>query len=132
MTLKEWTICFIKNKDLIFRKLVDYEEKENSILFHFKDKDHNYFIEEELNTFSLELVKLSGLKTIVCLATKSNLKFFMSNWNKFKVVEELSFIFANPVSNTKWLINPFVHNKICDEDSLKTGLESMFSNAFSL
>ncbi|MBU1202131.1 MAG: hypothetical protein KJ583_05795 [Nanoarchaeota archaeon] len=128
--LEDWTIHFVKNKDLIARKLINYEEKEGFILFHFKDKDVKYYVKEHLDATILSLIKEDCFKTIVCLADKKNLDFLIDNWDLFKGIETLSLLFVRMSDNAKWIINPFVHSKICDDSALKLGLTSMYDNTF--
>jgi len=130
MTLKEWTVHFVKNKDLLQKKLVSYEEKDNIIAFHFKNVDKEYLLVENLNESVLSFVKHPGFKNVVCSAKKENLKFLIDNWTELKKIENFNFIFVNVRNNVCWIINPFVHNKICDDSSLILGLKSMYSNTF--
>ncbi|NQU98117.1 hypothetical protein HQ533_01505 [Candidatus Woesearchaeota archaeon] len=130
ITLKEWTIHFVKNKDLLQKNLVDYEEKENPIVFHFKDKDCQYLILEVLDDSVFSFIRQTGLKTVVCLGKKENLNFFIENWKTFSSIQDLNFVFARIHDSRRWIINPFVHNKICDDESLVLGLKSMFSSTF--
>jgi len=129
MTLNEWTVHFVKHKDVFLKKLMDYEVKENRIFFHFKDKDQTYFVVNLFDNAIFDFMKETGYKCIVCSSDRQNLKFLVDNWSEF-IVENLTLVFAETISNKKMLINPFVHNKICDVDSLQLGLESMFENAF--
>ena len=50
------------------------------------------------------------------------------NWDKLIDFKFLSVYFVNPWSSLdkKWVIYPYTHNRIADEDSLETGLKSMF------
>ncbi|MBC8501042.1 MAG: hypothetical protein H8D38_04740 [DPANN group archaeon] len=130
MTLKEWTVHFVKNKDLLQKKLVSFEEKDDLIVFHFKNVDKEYLLVENLNESVLSFVKHPGFKNVVCSAKKENLKFLIDNWTELKKIENLSFVFVNVRNNACWIINSFVHNKICDDSSLVLGLKSMYSNTF--
>lgn len=130
MTLKEWTIHFVKNKDLIHKNLVDYEEQGETLVFHFKNKEHKYFVLHDLDDSVISFIKQSGFKTVVCIAKKDNLKFLIDNWHSFKSVENLNLIFVRISDNKRWIINPFVHSRICDDNSLVLGLETMYSNTF--
>jgi hypothetical protein len=64
----------------------------------------------------------------VTLNKKGNLKFLADSWKAISAVKEISIIFINPDSqlDTKWIIRPYVHSRICDDNSLKLGLKSMF------
>ncbi len=130
MNLRDWTKQYVKNKDLILRKLVDFEEGEESIIFHFKDKDVEYLIDENLGPKTISFISRKGQKMVVCIANKKNLDFLTTKWNKLKVVSDLSLVFADVNNTNKWVINPFVHSRICDEDALKKGLKSMYDNTF--
>ena len=49
--LKDWAINFLKNKDLIFRKIVEIDEKEGvpEFLIRFKDKEQIFHVIRSLN-----------------------------------------------------------------------------------
>jgi hypothetical protein len=65
---------------------------------------------------------------LVMLNTTNNFQILVDNWDKLIKFISLTLYFVNPFSklDKKWVINPHVHHKICDENSLKTGLKSMF------
>lgn len=133
MTLKQWTINFVKNKDLFLKSLKDCEEEsENKLVFHFKDKDQKYLLVETLDDSSIEFLKDKTSKRIVCQASMANRDFLIKHWKDFSSDTDLSIIFVRLVDHAKWLINPHVHSKICDDEALKTGLESMYSAAFQI
>jgi len=129
-SLKEWTINFVKNKDIYNKNLVDYEEKENLLLFHFKNDDKRYLVLDVLDKSVLLFVKQPGFKVVVCNAKKENRDFLVNSWSSFVNVDNFSFIFVKTNTNARWIINPFVHARICDEESLVLGLKSMYSSVF--
>lgn len=65
---------------------------------------------------------------LVVLNTNNNFLMLVDNWKELIRFSFLTFYFVNPFSrlDEKWVINPHVHSKICDDNSLKTGLKSMF------
>ncbi|MFH1589995.1 MAG: hypothetical protein ABIB43_05495 [archaeon] len=130
MTLKQWTIFFVKNKDILKNSLQGYEDKENPLVFKFSDKIHKYLVLDALDDSVFPFIKESDFKSVVCKAKNENLKFLIDNWNSFKDVEYLDFVFADVVSNKRWIINPKIHSRICDEDSLVLGLKTMYDNSF--
>jgi len=71
---------------------------------------------------------------VVTFNTKENLAAFEKDWKKFSEHRNVIVIFLNPKSklDKKWTIHPYVHNKICDESALHTGLKALFSNVDSL
>ncbi|MFH1770434.1 MAG: hypothetical protein ABH828_02655 [archaeon] len=130
ITLKQWTINFVKNKDLLKKELVDYEEKDSTIIFNFKNGVHRYLIVEIMNDEIFSFLKEKGFKSIVCFANKKNLDFLIANWKVFSEVENFFIIFADVKNHDKWMINPRVHSHICDDSSLIVGLKSMYDNSF--
>jgi len=122
--LLEWTIFYVKNKDIIKREVKDYKILKNFVEFEMKDKKHVYYAYPELNEEVLDKCK-DGWVTAVCLNKKENIKFVVSNWDKLIHNNKFSMIFVHPSSNGKWIIFPYTHNKITEKASLKLGLETM-------
>ena len=81
--LSDWTLNYVKNKDLTFRKLVKYTEqpKEEYIDFEFKDKKVAHFIMDKVSDKMFDVIKNHDHKIIVCLNTEDNFKFLIKNWN---------------------------------------------------
>ncbi|MBC8495724.1 hypothetical protein H8D36_06225 [archaeon] len=129
-TLTQWTISFVKHKDIFTKSLQGYEEKDDLIIFHFKDKDNYYIVKNILDDSVLSFIKNYDYKSVVCGAKMDNLKFLIDNWDVLSKSVGLNFIFVQIDTNARWMINPNVHSKICDEESLELGLKSMFSGAF--
>jgi hypothetical protein len=123
MSLIEWSINYVKNKDLIKRELIDFKVTGHAILFEYKSKKHKFIISETL----ILPAKLEGVETtVVCLNTKSNLSFLVKNWDAIAKNKNLSVIFVNPEFNEKWVIKPYVHNLVSDKASLRPGLKALF------
>jgi hypothetical protein len=127
--LMEWTVHYVKNKDLTFRKLVKYTEKDDSIEFEFKDKKVIHFIIDKLSEKIFDLIKTIEHKTIVCPNIDENFKFLIKQWNKLSEIRNLTFIFVNLKINDKWIINPKTHSMIADPESIESGLKTMFDTA---
>jgi hypothetical protein len=129
--LAEWTVHYVKNKDLTFRKLVKFEEhpKEEMIEFEFKDKKVAHFILDKVTDKVLDLVKGHEHKVIVCLNNEENFKFLIKDWKKVSEIRNLSFLFVNLKGNDKWVINPHTHSMIADPASIESGLRTMYDTA---
>src|SRR5689334_20068596 len=129
--LSTWTINYVKNKDLTFRKLVKHTEypKDAYIEFEFKDKKVAYFISEKLNDKILDEIKGHENKIITCYNTEENFKFLIHNWKKLSEYRNLSILFVNLKINDKWIINPHTHSMIADSASIESGLRTMFETA---
>jgi len=130
--LIEWTINFVKNKDVISRKIENIEKNKNGfdLYVKFKDKEQFFIISPSINDLDSIIPRLKNDShfCIVALNSGENLQSLVKNWRKLVDFRFLSIIFVNPFSqlDKKWMIYPYTHNKICDESSLKTGLKSMF------
>ncbi|HLD04980.1 MAG TPA: hypothetical protein VJG90_04655 [Candidatus Nanoarchaeia archaeon] len=128
--LKEWTCIYVKNKDLLQRKLQNQTEKGNTLTFHYKDKIHEYVIQEQLSNCFQHKTSTPSL-TFVCPATPLNLDYILKNWRQL-ITCPFQFIFVNLKNNDKWILNPSTHHLIADESTLELGLKSMFANVAGL
>ncbi|MGV8171386.1 MAG: hypothetical protein ACP5OA_01700 [Candidatus Woesearchaeota archaeon] len=129
--LAEWTVNYVKNRDLTFRKLIKYTEKNKDeyIEFEFKDKTVPHLIIDKLSERIFEEIKKYEHKVVVCLNTEENFKFLIKNWKKLADTKNLSFLFVNIKLNDKWVINPHTHSMIADPDSIESGLRTMYDTA---
>ena len=137
MTLQEWTITFVKNKDLIKQQLTSVEEKSGVVHTTYKDgKKQEYFMYEKDDDLGKILTALKEAEKdvllsihVVCYNTTKNLDVLLKNWQTFAAYQRLTFYFANPKSltDTKWIINPWLHNRVSDAKNLANGLKSMAS-----
>lgn len=131
--LVEWTVQFIKNKDILTKKIENIENGKDGFDLYVKYKDREqYFIIVpkiiEIDSM-IQRVNNNFHFTIVTLNSKENFETICKNWNKLIGFKFLNIIFVNPFSemDKKWIIFPHTHHKICDEASLENGLRSMFS-----
>ena len=130
--LAEWTINYVKNKDIVAKKIVNAGKNKDGfdLCIKYKDRENYFVIMPVLSDMNTVLQKLNGSAhyTIVALNSEENFKTLIENWSKLVNFKLLSVIFANPFSNLdkRWVIYPHTHDKICDASSLKTGLRSMF------
>lgn len=127
--LMEWTKNYVKNKDLTFKKLVKYVEKNESIEFEFKDKKNTHFIIEILSDRLFDIIKHTENKVIVCPNSEENFRFLIKNWKKLSDTKNLSLLFINLKINDKWIINPHTHSMIADPETIESGLRTMFDTA---
>ena len=132
--LLDWAINFVKNRDILARQINEIEKnKDNIVDFSVKYKDGKevFFIIkaliDDINKI-LEKIDKNSHFCIITLNNKANLGMVIDNWKKLLECIFLSIYFINPFSelDKKWVIYPYTHNKICDENSLELGLKSMF------
>ena len=131
--LVDWTKNFVKNKDIITKKIEKIEnEKEGFDLYiKYKDREQYFIITPKIEDIDSIIQKINNeyYLSIVTLNSKENFDAVLKNWNRLISFKFLSIIFVNPFSelDKKWIIFPYTHNKISDEKSLETGLKSMFA-----
>lgn len=123
--LLEWTIFFVKNKDILKKEIKDYKILKNYIEFDYGDRKHTYYVYPQLNS---ELIEHStkDTATVVCLNKKENLKFVVDNWDKIIKNKKFSIVFVHMSSNQRWIIYPYTHNMITEKSALKSGLQTLF------
>ena len=131
--LVEWTINFVKNKDILTKKIEKIENgKEGFDLYvKYKDREQYFIIIPNIADIDSIIQKLNNnfYFSIVTLNSKNNFDMTLKNWDKLTHFKFLNIIFVNPFSeqDKKWIIFPHTHQKVCDEKYLETGLKSMFS-----
>ncbi len=127
--LKEWMVRYVKNKDLISKKIISVTEEETSFVVKRNDYEQKFFIEPYLK----DLNKLSGKgyehrKTFVCFHTKENFNALIKNWEFFVGLGKMFTIcFVNPFSKTDKVLSlsPYTHNMISEKEALEQGLRTM-------
>ena len=131
--LVEWTISFLKNKDIITKKIEKMVNGKDgfAIYVKYKDREQYTIIAPQLKDIDSIIKKISNNSyfSIVTLNSKENFNAVVGSWNRLVGFKFLNIIFVNPFSESdkKWIIFPHTHHKICDEGSLETGLKSMFA-----
>lgn len=131
--LVEWTINFIKNKDITAKKIEKIENGKDGfdLYVRYKDREQYFIIAPNIIDFDSLIQKINNnfYFSIVTLNSKENFEIILKNWNRLTGFKFLNIIFINPFSglDKKWIVFPYTHQRICDESSLKTGLKSMFN-----
>ena len=72
--LRDWSINFVKHKDVFTRNLIDFRVEKNIVEFNFKDKKH-FFVSIPLLDNSVDKHLKDNYITIVCLNKKENLNY---------------------------------------------------------
>ena len=131
--LVEWTVQFIKNKDLVAKKIEKIENGKDGLDLYvkYKDREQYFIIASSINDIDSIIQKINNnfYFSIVTLNSKENFDIVLKNWHKLINFKFLNIIFVNPFSemDKKWIIFPHTHQKICDGSYLKNGLKSMFN-----
>ena len=131
--LVQWTIGFVKNKDILAKKIEQIEDGKDGFDLHvrYKDREQYFIITPKIGDIDLIMQRINNNShfSIVTLNSKENFDMILKNWNRLVSFKFLNIIFVNPFSemDKKWAIFPHTHHKICDEASLENGLKSMFA-----
>ncbi len=130
--LSEWAINFVKNRDVLAKKIETISKENSSVSVKYKDGNKSLFVikpsKSDVEDFLENRDKDENL-CIITLNNKNNLEIMIKNWKKLVGYKFLSIYFINPFSqlDKNWVLFPHTHHKICDEQALETGLKSMFS-----
>lgn len=136
--LVEWAINFIKNKDIVSKKVEKIEHRKDGfdLYVKYKDREQYFIITAKIADIEPVLQKINSSGhissschfSILTLNSNENFESLLKNWSRIINFKFLNIIFINPFSATdkKWIIFPHTHHKICDESSLEAGLRAMF------
>ena len=130
--LVEWTINYVKNRDIISRKIENIEKNKEGydVFVKFKDKEQFFIVRPFIKDINEITEKLANEKNIslVLLNSMENFGIICNNWKKFTELKSFNIYFVNPFSqlDKKWIIYPYTHERISDSNSLEKGLKSMF------
>jgi hypothetical protein len=130
--LVEWTVDFLKNRDIMLRKIEGVQKDKDGydVYVKYKDKEQNIVVMPEVEDADALLSRFNenGHFGLVLLNTQDNFHFLIKNWERLVKFRNLCVYFINPFSSLdkRWIIYPYTHNNICESGSLEKGLKSMF------
>lgn len=117
LDLKKWAMNYFKYRSN-FEKF-RLNDKEEIIELEFKDYKENVYFNKKLQNTKLQ----KGI--IVTENSLVNRNFLVNNWNKF-LVPEMKIFFVNK-DESKWAINPKVHDKFTD--NIKKSIIALSKNS---
>ncbi len=124
-----WMKDYLKNADLIKKNIVSMKKEDDCLVVEYKDKTVKVYASESLSQLFGKLTQGDyKTKQFFCVFnTKENLNSLIERWNMAIGYPKLIIYFINPdsVNENKWVICPYVHNKIADTQCLKQGLKSV-------
>lgn len=130
--LKIWFVEYRKNKDLIFRKINNIDISDN-VIITMKDgsiETGNSFFSIEDGIKFLKGFGRDDIVSIVLFNTSKNVSDLIKDWDKFVKYTKLTIYFVNmnSLKDKKWIIKPYVHDRITEKSALKLGIKSLASN----
>lgn len=127
--LKEWTITYVKSRDVMQKTIVGIEEFGDDFVVRRSSGEDAFLIRAAFSNVDEIAGKGDSSVGLVLLNTRENLNAVISGWDKLCRMKGLRIYFVNPKASgeKKWLLAPYTHERISDRSSLKKGLESLFS-----
>ncbi len=122
MDLVEWTVLYVKHKDVLTKKIVDVKNEKDHFLFTYKDGPVKVYALEKLNVPAINTKAI-----IATLQTKENVDFLIKHWKEFSSHQGLTMVFVNLKTQEKWLIHPHTHSQI-SEAKFELGVKSLASS----
>ena len=126
----DWVIHYLRNKDIVAKNIVSIDTVQEGLLVKYKNSEQFYKLLPSIVDCNeiIQKIKEHPNFALVLLNSRDNFQIITQNWKRFIDFQQFTILFINPFSqlDTKWIINPYIHNKICDNASLLTGLKSIF------
>lgn len=129
--LVEWTVDYLKNKDVMLRKIELIEKNKYGFDIYVKsnDKEQFFIVKPVIDNANDIFSKLDSERHfgLVVLNTAGNLDVLVKRWDDFAKIKGLAVYFVNPFSqlDKRWIVYPYTHNSICERGSLERGLKAM-------
>ncbi len=132
-SLKQWALLYVKHRDINVKKIVDIKDTDYGFLVANNDGTSTSCIIQVLlkdlsSGFVSAKAAAEGKNTlVVTLSNEDNIRAVYGMWDTLAANQGLLIIFVNPFSSQeeKWVLKPFLHNKVCDRASLLQGLKAM-------
>ncbi|MBI3037136.1 hypothetical protein HYY73_05315 [Candidatus Woesearchaeota archaeon] len=129
--LKQWALRYVRHRDIHAKKIAAIKDTDYGFLIANNDgTSASCTIALSFKGVSKEFISASAAgksALVVTLSNEENIQSVYSVWDALAASQGLLIIFANPFSATedKWVLKPFLHNKVCDRNSLLQGLKAM-------
>ena len=134
--LQEWTVNYVKNRDLLTKSIESVEKNKEGFLVRFKDRKQFFIVEPFIGDINEVIKKINEEEyfSLVVFNTKENFEAVVENWNRLVEFKKLSIYFVNPFSqlDKKWIVYPYTHHQVGSESSLELGLKTMFETVESI
>ncbi|MFH1133976.1 MAG: hypothetical protein V1735_05785 [Nanoarchaeota archaeon] len=123
--LRGWYVRYLRHKDMALRKIDSITETPNGARVVMKDRTIEVIVSLQLAD-AVPLLK-DCWQTIVTLHNEDNRKALVERWPDFVAHSKLTIFFLNPFSTqeSRWMVMPYTHDKVCDHGSLELGFTAM-------
>lgn len=127
-----WAINYEQNRDIILKKIKNIEKNADGYNLKISYNEKEKFILVMPSLVNAEEIRFrlkeGRIVTIITINSEQNLDFIADNWKWLIDSPQLTIMFINPFSliDDKWIIRPYIHNKISENGALEKGLKTMF------
>lgn len=126
--LKQWAVRYVRHRDIAAKKIS--EIKDSNYGFQIVNKNGTLIdcvVQLTLKGISPEFTAAARNMLIITLSNEENMRQVHAAWDKLAINSSLLIVFVNPFSamEERWVLKPYLHNKVCDEASLLQGLKAM-------
>lgn len=129
--LKQWALLYVRHRDIPVRKISEVRDADYGFIIANSDGTLTSCVIQPLfkgigNEF-ISAAAAGKSILIVTLSNEENIKAVYSMWDALAASQCLLIIFVNPFSaqEEKWVLKPFLHDRVCDRSSLLQGLKAM-------
>ncbi len=131
--LKQWALRYVRHRDINVKKIVDIKDTDYGFLVvNNNGTSASCVIWVSLGDINKDVIQATAAADkksvlIVTLSNEDNIRAVYGMWDTLAANQGLLIIFVNPFSSQeeKWVLKPFLHNKVCDRASLLQGLKAM-------
>jgi len=127
MDLFEWTQHYLRFQDVMKKNILSLEKKPFGFYVCEKNKEKTVFVASDLTDVIKKLPDSNKQHLLVVVANNiKNVDVCLRHWDELITFPLLTFVFANPQSNEKWLLRPATHHAVADAKSLQEGIYALF------
>lgn len=125
--LKQWIIQYLKYRDSMEQRIRQIKDAELGIEVLYDDGQTKFMIVDQLTDECIS--HMANYQNICTLNSQKNLDFILNKWKELAGNRELTIYFVNLSLGEKWILKPYTHSLIADEQGLAQGLRTMFEAA---
>ncbi|MEK6854374.1 MAG: hypothetical protein AABX60_03490 [Nanoarchaeota archaeon] len=125
---KEWAVRYVRHRDIAAKKIS--EIKDTDYGFQIINKDGTLLecvVQLTIKGISQQFIAATKNVLVITLSNDENIQAVYKMWDALAANRALLIVFVNHFSalEDKWVLKPYLHNKVCDRNSLLQGLRAM-------
>ncbi len=129
--LLEWAKKYVRHKDMHTKAIRSVEEKGSALLVAEHQGKKMVYCMPLLSVYQPSAEYAGHL--LVSYNTRKNIEALFKGWDFFSKQKDLTIIFLNPMHHdSKWVLKPYIHNRITEPSALKKGLLAMMQEGIEM